>query len=208
MNNSNKNFLEHKVMTIEVITPVCCSDGVTLNKKEYLYDNKKRKIYLLHKLEFGKYLNGRRWLNNFERYMQGKEHDEMSLYEWLQCMAGHKGVTIEQLGKAVLATVDVQVEIKRNGEGKPVNDMNPTIHLVDGNVYIPGSTIKGMLRTAILFHLIRQKIGKTEERYIGDKYKATSKICMKTEEMSTRARKLLPSIVIQLIKLKRNCCLS
>lgn len=144
-------------MTIEVITPVCCSDGVTLNKKEYLYDNKKRKIYLLHKLEFGKYLNGRRWLNNFERYMQGKEHDEMSLYEWLQCMAGHKGVTIEQLGKAVLATVDVQVEIKRNGEGKPVNDMNPTIHLVDGNVYIPGSTIKGMLRTAILFHLIRQK---------------------------------------------------
>lgn len=156
MTEEKAAFLEQRTLTLQVVTPVCIAAGTSLNSREYLYDPKLGKVYLLHQLEWFKFLHRKRLLPPYERYMKSQDSNSIPPYEWLQNCLGPQGATQQQLGKAIKAAVDVHVSLKKTGGRRGVNDIIPTMHLADGRVYIPGSSIKGMLRTAILFHLIRR----------------------------------------------------
>lgn len=169
MANENTAFLEHKTMTLEVVTPVCIADSNKLNTREYLYDKNHGKVYLLQPVEWFKYLYRKRVLDQYERYLMDPRGQDIPPYEWLKNTLGPQAVAPHQWGKAVKACIDVYARHsfdrsqpsggRQNGRGrkKNINDILPAIRLVDGTVYIPGSSIKGMMRTAILIHLIRRQ---------------------------------------------------
>ncbi|MCD2435783.1 type III-A CRISPR-associated RAMP protein Csm5 [Acidaminococcus sp. NSJ-142] len=155
MHNSRNDFLEQSTLRLQVLTPVSIGAGHTLNSKEYLYDRSRGKIYLLNQKEWFKYLYGKKLLPFFERYLQ--ENSSETPFEWLEKTMGSRNVNPVQLGKAIRTSMEVQVDLKKSGIRKNVNDIIPCLHQADGTVYIPGSSLKGLLRTAILFHLIRQE---------------------------------------------------
>ena len=74
--------------------------------------------------------------------------------EWVQ----EKGFKIEDLGDAVTdyANVEVAPEILVANKMR-LTEIVRTVHNVEGQPYIPGSSIKGALRTGLLFSLLLQE---------------------------------------------------
>lgn len=73
-------------------------------------------------------------------------------------MGSGKGFKIEDLGDAVTdyANVEVAPEILAANKMR-LTEIVRTVHNVEGQPYIPGSSIKGALRTGLLFSLLLQE---------------------------------------------------
>ena len=154
MQNGRNDFIEQKSMLIEVITPICMGNNNALSYLDYLYDRDRKKVYMLNQHEWFNYLSRHsvlpRYITNLEK------NSPKAPYQWLTTKSGlgANAITLEKLGKALKTEIEVFKNLQLDNSGAKIQ---PTVRLVAGNIYIPGSAIKGMLRTAILFHLIRQK---------------------------------------------------
>jgi CRISPR-associated protein Csm5 len=141
---------------LRVVTPVSIGDGTELNPREYLYNPKDNSVIFLHELEWHKFLNRKRALPQYERYLQTPAKYGKSLYEWASETLGAHSLVEAQLGPAIRSQTKAVVKDYRNNQKKTLNSLRPCLRLVDGRVYIPGSSIKGVMRTAILYHLLRK----------------------------------------------------
>ena len=150
---SISNF-EYKKMSVTCLGPVHITDEVgTVYSYQYLYDAGSRRVYFLNERLWVKFLYKHNLLAEFEELIKTRLRAG-TLCEWVQ----EKGFKIEDLGDAVTdyAGVEVVPEILAANKMR-LTEIVRTVHNVEGQPYIPGSSIKGALRTGLLFSLLLQE---------------------------------------------------
>ncbi len=168
---NNKQF-ETARLCLHVITPINIADGITLGDKDYLYDAKTQKAYFLNLQLWHKFIYSHGLLPRYESFLQ---RNGKILLEWLR----ENGYDIADVQECIIAEVQAKVDLRadngqqggawrsggaqargnvRTGSSKKkLNDVNRHIQQPDGSLYIPGSSIKGAFRTAILYALLQKR---------------------------------------------------
>ncbi len=133
---------------LECIGPVHTGSGETYKAFEYLYNFETREAA---------FPNERRWIDLLDRhglidpfiaYVRKGAFGFDNLREWLLT----RGVTEEEL--SAVAARRAVADPLTDGDKDTLNDIISQTILADGRPYIPGSSIKGALRTGILYGLI------------------------------------------------------
>ena len=126
-----------------------------LTTKDYMYNYDAGEVYLLNNYEWFRFLARHNKLAEFEAYMQ----DEMvrpngrTMYDWAKNAIGASQLTKDTLGSAIGSIM--KSSIYNKGHKNSLNDITPQIRGANGDVYIPGSSIKGVIDSAIISHMLR-----------------------------------------------------
>ena len=145
---NNRDFQETYKMAVEILTPVNIACDEVLKANEYLYDAKTSTVYFLNQMMWHKFIYTHNLFDEYERYI--KSSSEKSLYEWLQSF----GYKINDIKLAIKSKTFAHVNVLKNKN--TLNEIMLQSKLIDGTPFIPGSSIKGVIRTAILYDLLNK----------------------------------------------------
>ena len=76
------------------------------------------------------------------------------MYDWAKKTIGASQLTKDVLGPAIGSIM--KSSIYNEGRKNSLNDITPQIRGANGEVYIPGSSIKGVIDSAIISHMLRR----------------------------------------------------
>lgn len=148
----NSKQFETAKMCLKVVTPINISDGIVLGAKDYLYDSRTQKVYFLNLHQWHMFIYKHMLLEKYESYL-GNFWDKQSLLEWLQM----QGYDIDDVRTVITSEAHATVNLMDNEKKKTLNDINRHIQQPDGSLYVPGSSLKGVFRTAILYSLLQKR---------------------------------------------------
>lgn len=165
-------------------TPVHIGSGEAYSKNSYIYDEERQNVYFLDEGKWCRFLSEKGWMDNFAQEAVRKLA-RFSIYEWLKPQApyGKLDRLLESLIQDKIISKPLHVDAKTEGKGKrsPLNDVHTFIRNGDGKFYIPGSSIKGAMRTAILSRAVR-KDPKRYQRQWDEMYNAKFESIKRTVE--------------------------
>ena len=187
----NSKQFETAKMCLHVVTPINIADGVILRAKDYLYDARQRRVYFLNLHAWHWFVYKHKLLDKYEKYISNFK-DRKSLLEWLQ----EQGYGLENLQDVISSEAQADAGLV-DAEKKTLHDINRHIQQSDGSLYVPGSSIKGVFRTAILYKILqkRQDIKSEYWCYIKQQVDIIEKL-MK-EERKPRELQIMPYSVIK-----------
>lgn len=142
------------------VAPVHVGSGEIRRANEYLYDKAHSMAYFLNETRWVAFLDKRQLMEPFLAYIEessrqlGQRREPFrgkNLWDWLRAQ-GVQPREMEAL--AVRRTRAERCVISKKGS---LNDVHLQMALSDGRPYVPGSTIKGALRTGILYRMIQQE---------------------------------------------------
>ena len=139
-------------MCLKVVTPVNISDGIVLGAKDYLYDSRRQKVFFLNLHQWHMFIYKHMLLEKYESYL-ANFRDKQSLLEWLRM----QGYDIDDVRTVITSEAQATVNLMDSERKKTLNDINRHIQQPDGSLYVPGSSIKGVFRTAILYSLLQKR---------------------------------------------------
>ena len=188
----NSKQFETAKMCLKVVTPVNISDGIVLGAKDYLYDSRRQKVFFLNLHQWHMFIYKHMLLEKYESYL-ANFRDKQSLLEWLQM----QGYDIDDVRTVITSEAQATVNLMDNEKKKTLNDINRHIQQPDGSLYVPGSSIKGVFRTAILYKLLqkRQDIKSKYWCYIKQHVDIIEKLM--EEERKPRELQIMPYSVIK-----------
>ena len=140
--------LEVYDLKLTVVTPFFVGDGIELDKRSYLYNQSKKTVSMIDPERLFKLIVDSRLTDAYEAFMLGGGKD---LYEFLR----YNRVPEQAINELILFSVDAENAIVEDKYGKPKpQNIHTFIRDAYGNPYVPGSSVKGALRTIILQKLI------------------------------------------------------
>lgn len=148
----NSKQFETAKMCLKVVTPINISDGTVLGAKDYLYDSRRQKVFFLNLHQWHMFIYKHMLLEKYESYL-ANFRDKQSLLEWLQM----QGYDIDDVRTVITSEAQATVNLMDNEKKKTLNDINRHIQQPEGSLYVPGSSIKGVFRTAILYSLLQKR---------------------------------------------------
>lgn len=149
------NRIDHAQLSLTIVSPTNIGGPETLTTKDYMYNYHTGEVYLLNNYEWFYFLERHNKLAEFEVYMQNEmvRSNGRTMYDWAKQALGTAQLTREVLGPAVHSVM--KATAYNQGLKNSLNDIIPQIRGVDGRVYIPGSSIKGVIDSAIISHMLR-----------------------------------------------------
>lgn len=188
----NSKQFETAKMCLKVVTPINISDGIVLGAKDYLYDSSRQKVYFLNLHQWHMFIYKHMLLEKYESYL-ANFRDKQSLLEWLRM----QGYDIDDVRTVITSEAQATVNLMDNEKKKTLNDINRHIQQPDGSLYVSGSSIKGVFRTAILYKLLqkRQDIKSKYWCYIKQQVDIIEKLM--EEERKPRELQIMPYSVIK-----------
>ncbi|OLR64024.1 type III-A CRISPR-associated RAMP protein Csm5 [Anaerostipes sp. 992a] len=137
-----KDYLKHYRITLKTHGPLFIGSGEVLGKKEYIYDRANKKAYILDTKKMFSGMLKNRMVYEYEKYLLNEYRD---LGIWLR-EHGIRKQEYQQWSNYVLDCSATEIESREN--------RNKEIHLFMkdqyGKPYIPGSSLKGAIRTILL----------------------------------------------------------
>ena len=150
-----KQFLQSYEITLKTISPIFIGSGQSFRKKDYIYDRFQNRILILDIQKMFMGLQKMHLLEAYQRFMMdSKSHD---LFQFLKEHKIDKKEYMEWVSYA--APVSDQDLINRN-----TKEIQTFVKDAYGNPYVPGSSLKGMLRNIIQTALLLKK--KDKQKYI------------------------------------------
>ena len=149
------NRIDHAQLSLTIVSPTNIGGPEKLTTKDYMYNYDAGEVYLLNNYEWFRFLAHHNKLEEFELYMQ----DEMirpngrTMYDWAKNTIGASQLTKDTLRSAIGSIM--KSSIYNKGRKNSLNDITPQIRGANGDVYIPGSSIKGVIDSAIISHMLR-----------------------------------------------------
>ena len=148
----NSKQFETAKMCLKVVTPINIADGIVLGAKDYLYDSRRQKVFFLNLHQWHMFIYKHMLLEKYESYL-ANFRDKQSLLEWLRM----QGYDIDDVRTVITSEAQATVNLMDNEKKKTLNDISRHIQQPDGSLYVPGSSIKGVFRTAILYSLLQKR---------------------------------------------------
>ena len=149
-----QDYLRHYRLKITALSPIHVGDGTQIGKKEYFRD-RARKIVTIPNKE--KMFSALRKLNResaFEDFMlHDKDGDLMHWFNYQRLDPSYIGKWAEY----TLEAGDAFVEARRDGKVSTPKDIKVFMKDPYGDAFIPGSSLKGMIRTALIAREIKQE---------------------------------------------------
>ncbi len=134
-----KHFLETHQVKLTTIGPVFIGSGESLMKKEYILDRKKRRVSIINPNKFFQFLEKQHKLDSYEQFIL---KENAPLHVWLK----KQNVSDSEIKQFLAYELD-------SGDIAELNTVK-TVELFQkdlyGKPYIPGSSLKGAIRTALL----------------------------------------------------------
>ena len=151
------NNVEFSKMGLEIVSPVNIGNGTVLEAKEYIYDVRESTVYLLNQMAWHKFIYKHGLFNEYAQYME-KERRK-TLQQWLKDLR----IDIKEIiaadvvkSKIIADRNDVLNSTGKKGKKNTLNQLICQARLSDGRVYIPGSSLKGIFRSAMLFRYLKR----------------------------------------------------
>lgn len=148
---NNTNLIEFNKMYLDIITPVNIASNEKLNTIDYIYDSKNQVAYFLNPLLWHKFIYTKKLFPAYMDFINDKTKPRKILYKWLI----EQGYNIEDIKEVVKYKLIAHENIDKISKDS-LNDIILQTKLIDGSAYIPGSTLKGLIRTAILYDLLQK----------------------------------------------------
>ena len=139
-------------MCLNIITPVNIGDGTKLTAKDYFYAPKQQKAYFLDLQKWHHFIYQHGLLPAYEKYV-GDYRDKRNLLTWLEAQK----FTLKDVREIIISEAQAEVNLVDAKKKNTLNDVDKHIQQIDGSLYVPGSSIKGVFRTAILYALLQEK---------------------------------------------------
>lgn len=152
--------LDCRAYDLVTVAPVHVGSGEIRRVNEYLYDRASGMAYFLDEARWVSFLGRRQLMEPFLAYIEessrqlGQRRESFrgkNLWDWLRAQGVQKR---EMEALAVRRARAERSVISKKGS---LNDVHLQMALSDGRPYVPGSTIKGALRTGILYRMIQQE---------------------------------------------------
>lgn len=140
------NHLETYRVKLRTIGPVFVGSGHKYGKSDYLFDAKNRTVSIVRKDVLMEWLIDNRKVDAYEREFLRPGGQNLEQFLRKVCMFP------QDRKKLIRYTIDVGGTLR---EGTSLKEIDAFIRNSAGQAYIPGSSLKGALRTAILFEKIR-----------------------------------------------------
>ena len=141
---------QHYNMKLTTLSPIFIGDGKKLIKKEYIYDGENKKIVIPDLFKMMDYFEIYRMNGEYETYMSDN-NNKSGLGELIKKKRGNLKI-VSNFTKYVIDSKNVSI---KNADGKfDLNEIATFIKDPHGLPYVPGSSIKGMIRTALLCYEI------------------------------------------------------
>lgn len=156
----NMNKLEYKKYELTCVSPVHIGSGEKLRAFEYLYDRERQEAHFLDEGKWIRFLARHGLMDSFAAYLEqtAKAMGEKgpflgeNVWEWLR----RKDIPEDEI-RSLAARTALAATNTVDPEGRgTLNDILCQMALPDGRPYIPGSSIKGALRTALLYRVVRR----------------------------------------------------
>lgn len=156
-----RNPMEVFEVELTAVGPVFVGSGEQITKKEYYLDGARRKIVIPDAAKFYKKICGMNKRMSYEKFIM--ETGRTTLGQWIQ----RENIQKQNLKDCIRYELDY-------GESTDVRDSRLQIvsFVKDayGSPYVPGSSLKGMLRTILLAYDIRRN----PDKYRGIKHRVLS----------------------------------
>lgn len=141
---------QHYNMKLTTLSPIFIGDGKKLIKKEYIYDGENKKIIIPDLMKMVKQFENYNINSEYEIYISNK-NDKNGLGEWIKNKRGN----LKMVFNFTKYVIDFKNADPRDAKGKfDLNEIATFIKDPYGLPYVPGSSIKGMIRTALLCYEI------------------------------------------------------
>lgn len=152
--------LDCRAYDLVTVAPVHVGSGEIRRANEYLYDRASGMAYFLDEARWVSFLGRRQLMEPFLAYIEessrqlGQRRESFrgkNLWDWLRAQG------VQKREMEALAVRRARAERSVISEKGSLNDVHLQMALSDGRPYVPGSTIKGALRTDILYRMIQQE---------------------------------------------------
>lgn len=160
-----QDFLQHYNMRITAMSPIHVGDGSKIGKKEYIQMGMRKPVVVPDMNKMFQTLRTMRRDNAYAEYMLN-ESDKKGLGQWLL----DQRIPEKSIEGWKRYSMDPGDAFVRQNDGKRVATPKEIVTFIKDSYekpYVPGSTIKGMLRNAILCYRIHENPsaykGKTDE---------------------------------------------
>lgn len=146
-----KSGIETREFQLKILTPVHVGSGEKLDKIRYIYNSNHQQAVVIDEQKFIEFLHKKNLMTSYLEYLRlhhKKEENSAPFNSWLKKEGISDAASVGQFKKYVLSTEGID-QTKKN-----LNEIECCIKSVSGQPYLPGSSIKGAVRTAIGVHYL------------------------------------------------------
>lgn len=149
---------ERKEYELTCISPIHIGNGEVYKSYEYYYDRSNQMVYFLDPVKWAAFLAEKGLLDAYAEDVE-KSRVCLNLNRWLDTQIGHVQ-TLPAIKKMALSSSPVYLF---SNNKKSVNDIVRQQRDVYGYPVIPGSSLKGVVHSAIRWHLMRRSPEKYQD---------------------------------------------
>lgn len=140
------DFLKRYTLVIKTLSPVFIGSGDKIGKKEYIFHTRENKVYIPDMAKMYQFLKERSLLKSYQTYLL---NDNRDFAYWLQS----QGIKKCDYMPWILYSLDSGDAVFEHIRKKGILTFQKDSY---GQPYIPGSSVKGFFRTALLHNGIQQ----------------------------------------------------
>lgn len=140
-------MIKHYILTLTFYGYAHIGCGREITKKEYYYNSKGHTILVLNPENLFRCLIQNEWVGDYEKFVKDADANLADFFAQHPIRGMKKGyLPKEMIAYKLSAPVDWST--RRN--------ITPFIRTASAEPYIPGSSVKGMLRTALTYYFLKQ----------------------------------------------------
>lgn len=133
-------------VSVKTIGPLHIGSGEKKNKAGYIYDYANKTAYMVDEIKFLKWVIKNNLQDNFESYFIDNKSRQKDLYTWL------KGVGMENFKE--FSAYEISTDSLKKPKSGSLNEISMAMKDKAMNPYVPGSSLKGAIRLAIISELL------------------------------------------------------
>ena len=171
--------LQEYTLTLTTKAPVFVGSGVVYEKMDYIFDAARKTVSFIDQTRFFQLLIDRDLIDKYEFFILNKRPTDTIRY-FLKNICKLDTKTINSLIVNRVSAADAL------DENHSLKEIQAFIRRADGRAYIPGSSLKGCLRTVLLTNMLLRDSNKAEPiniKQLESKYLHTLQITNKQSDM-------------------------
>lgn len=162
---------------LTTIGPVHIGSGEILKKQSYIYDKEAKMIHIPDERKMMKWIIKNKLDTSFETYFMSNNKKNKTLYDWIK--ANHLSKAYKEIISYSLSTTSLQ------RTQREINDIALMIKDEENKPYIPGTSLKGALRTILFAKKFDKEDTKVLKKYLQNRKPAKNRI----KELSRESEK-------------------